>query len=300
MSKIEKALEQAVKMRESAKGVVPEATMASDDRVCLANFEVGEAGVDMSRIDQHLVCVADSNSFGAEQYRKLWARLLRATKNDFLNTIMVTSADMGEGKTVTAINLAVTMANAIDYTVLLVDADLRNPTIHKYLGIAAKYGLSDYLSGKKEIPDILIKTGIGRLVLLPGGNPLENPAEMLSSERMKKLVEEMKHMYRDRYVIFDSSPVLVTADSLSLSGYMDGVLFVVQADHTSEKAVTQAISLMKGSNILGVVLNSMPQYLEKKRHYPYYSYRTGASVREPVKGNGGNGNDQNEKKEGSR
>jgi exopolysaccharide/PEP-CTERM locus tyrosine autokinase len=289
MSKIEKALEQAVKMRESVKRVFPEEAPPSDDnRVCLPDFEVGEGVVDMSRVNRHLVCITDPRSSGAEQYKKLRARLLKATKNDFLNTIMVTSSDMGEGKTVTAINLAVAMANAIDYSVLLVDADLRSPAVHTYLGIEAEYGLSDYLSGKKELPEILIKTGIGRLVLLPGGNPSENPAELLSSEKMRKLVQELKLRYKDRYVIFDSSPILITADSLSLSGYMDGVVFVVQADHTAEKTVTQAISLMKGSNILGVVLNSMPQYLTKKHHYPYYyPYGRGADPKKTGKGNGG-------------
>jgi exopolysaccharide/PEP-CTERM locus tyrosine autokinase len=187
---------------------------------------------------------------------------------------MVTSSDAGEGKTITAINLAAAMANAIDHTVLLVDADLRNPSIHKYLGIKMKYGLSDYLTGKVDLTEVLVRPGIGKLVVLPGGNPPENPAELLSSEKMKNLVKELKYRYKDRYIIFDSVPILVTADSLSLSTYMDGIVFVVQADRTSEKDVAQALALIKGCNILGVVFNNVPQYFAKKP-YPY-DYRYGA------------------------
>jgi protein-tyrosine kinase len=269
MSRIEKALEKAVKMRESTKEAVPEEITTSDNQVTLPRFEVGESVLDTAVINRHIVCISEPSSSAAEQYKRLRARILQATAKDFLNTIMVTSSDIGEGKTITAINLAVAIANEIDYTVLLVDADLRGASVHKYLGIKSKYGLSDYLTGKTDLSDVLIKTGIGKLVVLPAGNPPENPAELLSSDKMKRLVNEIKLRYKDRYVIFDSSPVLVTADSLSLGIYMDGIVFVVQAARTSQKAVEQAISLMKGCNIFGIVFNDVPQYLAKNL-YPYY------------------------------
>jgi protein-tyrosine kinase len=271
MSRIEKALEKAVKTRESIKENIQEEITTPDNRVTLPRFEVGESVLDPAAIDRHIVCISEPSSATAEQYKKLRARILQVTAKDLLNTIMVTSSDMGEGKTITAINLAVTIANEIDYTVLLVDADLRGPSVHRYLGIKSKYGLSDYLTDKTSLSDVLIKTGIGKLVVLPAGNPPENPAELLSSDKMKRLVNEIKLRYKDRYVIFDSSPVLVTADSLSLGTYMDGIVFVVQAARTSQKSVEQAISLMKGYNILGIVFNDVPQYLAKNL-YPYYGY----------------------------
>jgi Mrp family chromosome partitioning ATPase len=125
---------------------------------------------------------------------------------------------------------------------------------------------------KATIPDILVKTGIGKLVLLPAGSPVENPAELLASERMKSLVREMKHRYPDRYLIFDSSPVLLAADALSLGNYMDGIIFVVQADRTSPKVVTSALALLKGYNILGSVFNNVPSYLHQKQYGSYYRY----------------------------
>ena len=111
--------------------------------------------------------------------------------------------------------------------------------------------MSDYLSGKVELSDVLINTGIGRLVLLPAGNICSNPAELLSSNRMKELVQEMKHRYVDRYIVIDTPPVLVSADALSVSNYVDGVLFVIQAAKTSEKTVKKAISLFKSANSSG-------------------------------------------------
>jgi protein-tyrosine kinase len=194
---------------------------------------------------------------------------------------MVTSSEIGEGKSITSINLAVSLAMEYDYTVLLVDADLKNPSIHRYLGIAPQYGLSDYLLGEVSIPDILIKTGIGKLVLLPAGNASSNTdsAELLSSSKMEKLVYELKHRYKDRYVIFDSPPILAVSDTIPLSGYMDGILLVLQAARSSPKTALQAISHIRGSNILGVVFNNVPDYLAKNL-YPYY-YRYGKDAYHP-------------------
>jgi protein-tyrosine kinase len=182
---------------------------------------------------------------------------------------MVTSSDVGEGKSIVSINLAVALANEIDYTVLLVDTDLRKPSIHKYFGLNPEYGLSDYLTDKVTLNDVLIKTGIGKLVLLPAGTIPDNSAELLSSEKMKMLMHELKHRYKDRYIIFDSTPLLVTADPLLLGIHMDGIVFVIQEGRTSQQAAMQSISLMKGWNILGVVFNNVPQYLVKN-HYQYY------------------------------
>jgi protein-tyrosine kinase len=282
MSRIEKALEKAVKLRESTAPSAPGIGLHSAEaKIAEPTFEIGGPLIDQTLVNKHIVFIANPHSVAAEQYRKLRARILRVTVKEDLNTLMIASADSGEGKTVTAVNLAVAIAQELDRTVLLVDGDLRNPSVHKYLGIEARYGLSDYLMNRAAIPDILVKTGIGRLVILPAGSPVENPAELLASERMKILVKEMKHRYPDRYLIFDSSPVLLAADALSLGNYMDGIVFVVQADRTSPKVVTSALDLLKGYKILGSVFNNVPSYLGL-RQYPYYyryggKYQTGNS-----------------------
>ncbi len=268
MSRIENALDKALEIMGSTREVTAKEAPAERNIVC-TGFEIGEGLVTPDKVDMHIVCVKDPCSAITEQYKKLRARILYATAKDLQNIIMVTSPDMGEGKTVTAINLAVAIANEVDYTVLLVDADLKRPSVHKYLGIEPECGLSDYLIGKAKLQDILIKTGIGRLVVLPAGKSSENTSESLSSERMKRLVKELKHRYKDRYVIFDSSPILVSADSISLSSYMDGIVFVVQATRTTPKTASRALSLIKSSNIIGAVFNAIPKDLARNL-YPYY------------------------------
>ena len=276
MSRIERALEKALKMRrsETSPGRAafwPTTYSKFDPSV----FEVGKDGIDTAAVDRHIVSITDPYSSAAEEYRKLRARIFQVTEKDFLNTLMVTSSQAGEGKTVTAINLAVAIAHEVDHTVLLVDADLRKPSVHRYLGLNPKYGLGDYLENRKNLSlsDIMIKTGIGKLAVLPAGNPQDKPSELISSDRMRLLIREIKHRYRDRYIIFDSSPLLMTADSLSLCHYMDGILFVVQAASTPKKAVIQALSSIKGYNIIGTVFNAVPKYLAKNL-YPYY-YHSG-------------------------
>ena len=184
MSRIEKALEKANKLRESTKRFfqADNATVA-DYKTGLSAFEISEHILDKALVDKHLVCITDPFSPAAEQYKKLRARIMKATENGFLNSIMITSSEMKEGKSITAINLAATMANVVDYTVLLVDADLRNPSIHTYLGIEPRYGLSDYLAGKVDLSDVIIRPGIGKLAVLPGGAPPQNPSELLCPKK---------------------------------------------------------------------------------------------------------------------
>jgi exopolysaccharide/PEP-CTERM locus tyrosine autokinase len=284
MSKIEQALEKAVKMRETMHETVSETVVAGpsgapESQAVFNRFEVGDAIVNKALIDKHLVCITDPFSSVSEQFKKLKARVLNLMpKEDFRKTIMVTSSDIGEGKSIVAINLAVALSNELDYTVLLVDTDLRKPSIHRYFGIEPEYGLSDYLTGRVALNDVLIKTGIGKLVILPAGNVPDNSAELLSSEKMKMLVHELKHRYKDRYIIFDSTPLLVTADPLMLGMQMDGVVFVIQEGRTSQQAALQSMSLMKGWNILGAVFNNVPEYLIKG-DYQYY-YRQNADKKE--------------------
>ncbi|HDO25350.1 MAG TPA: polysaccharide biosynthesis protein, partial [Nitrospirae bacterium] len=143
MSKLEEALEKANKLRES--GRINEA----------GKVDVARETVPIEVNNKNLVTITQPYSPVAEEYRKLKSMILRKTKKDFLNTIMITSAIKGEGKSVTSINLAVTLAQAIDHSILLIDADIRKPMIHEYLGIEYKYGLSDYLTSDIDISEVM-------------------------------------------------------------------------------------------------------------------------------------------------
>jgi|WetSurMetagenome_2_1015567.scaffolds.fasta_scaffold00064_45 protein-tyrosine kinase len=272
MSKIEDALEKAVRMRKSAAASPPPplSSGTSVETPAPPIFESRQCIIDKSKLDSHIVGITDPLSAAAEQYRKLKVRIIASCGQNNNNVLMVASSDVGEGKTITAINLAVTLAQGIDNTVLLVDADLRTPSIAKYLGIETGPGLSDYLAGKGELSDMLIHTGIGKLVILPAGSQPDNPAELLSSNRMKELVAEMKLRYSDRYIIFDSSPILASADAVSLSAHVDGILLVVQAAGTPVKTVKKTLSLLKNTQIVGVVYNNAPDYLAGNLYHKTY------------------------------
>jgi non-specific protein-tyrosine kinase len=177
------------------------------------------------------------------------------------NSLLITSANAGEGKTFTAINLGICLAQELNRTVLLVDADLRTPKHPHYdfasdfFGIDARKGLADYLLGQAEIPDILLNPGIHKLTILPAGRTLPNSEELLGSSRMVSLVDEMKKRYAaDRIIIFDT-PSLLYTDPLVLSRYIDGVLLVVEQEKTTAQEVRQTVELLEDLRIIGIVLN---------------------------------------------
>ncbi len=193
---------------------------------------------------------------------------------DFKNTLMVTSSIPGEGKSITALNLAISLAQEYDHTVLLIDADLRRPTIHTYLNMQKKKGLADCLTGEADLSEVIIATGIGKLSVVTAGHEVSNPAELFSSSRMKDLLEEIKHRYHDRFIIFDTPPLLPFAETLSLAHLVDGVVFVVKEQLATQTNVKDALEALKGCKVLGIVYNdtSIAQNLE--RYYSYRSYAT--------------------------
>jgi len=172
------------------------------------------------------------------------------------NVLAVTSPGEGEGKTLTAINLAISIAREVDYPVLLVDANLRHPWMLEHFGLPHRKGLSDYLTEDLPIADLLVQpTRVEHLVILPGGRAVANSAEMLNSPKMASLVAEMKSRYHSRIIIFDLPPVLTTADALAFSPYVDAALLVIEEGKTQKDDVERAVDLLSSTNIIGTVLN---------------------------------------------
>jgi non-specific protein-tyrosine kinase len=200
-----------------------------------------------------LSAVADGPE--SDAYKILRTQLLQRTRETGGNTVMVTSALPGEGKTVTAINLAVTLAKEFSQTALLVDCDLKRQSIHHYLGINSPKGLNNYLLDDCPIKDVLVWPGIEKLSLISGGKTIQDSSELLGSQRMKDLVLEMKTRYPERYVFFDTPPILSGADALAFSSWVDHILVVVQAGVTSIKDVKRALALLPREKVLGLVLN---------------------------------------------
>jgi len=193
------------------------------------------------------------------------------------NRIMVTSAMPGEGKSFTAINLAMSIAMELDYTVLLVDADVSRPSIMKTLGLPPGPGLLDLLTNKQmEMSDTLLRTNIDKLSLLPSGTPHPRATELLASDAMTDLIEEMGHRYPDRIIIFDSPPLLLTTESRVLATHMGQIVVVVQAEKTLQSQVRHALTTIESCPIKLMVLNQV--HGGDQDAYGYgYGYGHGAS-----------------------
>jgi len=220
-------------------------------------------------------------SLTAEQFRVIKRPLLTnamgkgAAPVTHGNRIMVTSAMAGEGKTFTAINLAMSMAMELDHTVLLVDADVSRPSIMKTLGLPSGPGLLDLLlANETEMSDALLRTNIDKLTLLPSGTPHQRATELLASDAMSALVEEMGRRYPERIIIFDSPPLLMTTESRVLATHMGQIVMVVQAGQTQRAQVRHALEAIENCPIKLMVLN---QVREEERNSYGYGYGYGSA-----------------------
>ncbi|MCK7583151.1 MAG: XrtA-associated tyrosine autokinase [Chromatiales bacterium] len=198
----------------------------------------------------------------AEEYRLIKRPLIMnidkkgADIVDNANLIMVTSALTGEGKTFSAINLAISIAMERDRTVLLVDGDVAKPAAAKRLGIKSETGLLDILDGSgMTVAKALVRTDIPNLRVLPAGKRHERATELLASEQMARLMEQFSTRYKDRVVIFDSPPLLLASESAVLAEMMGQILMVVAADQTPRYAVNDALSRLNQDKIIGLLLN---------------------------------------------
>jgi len=205
--------------------------------------------------DPKLVVLSAPESLEAENFRILKSQILYPKEGKVPKTIMVTSAFPGEGKTFVAANLAVTMGQGLDRTVLLVDCDLRRPALHRILGYSNDQGLHDYLTGTKHISDLLVHTKYKQLSLLTAGTSVHNPSELLASDRMKEFVEEAKARYEDRFIILDVPPSQITAETSVLANYVDAIIFVVMAQKTPRETIQKSIDNLGKHKILGIVFN---------------------------------------------
>ncbi len=213
--------------------------------------------INSADIDGKLICALKPRSFEAEQFKMLRTKLLFPIEGEAPRTIMVTSGLPGEGKSFVAANLAVSIAQNINKHVLLMDCDLRMPSVGRSFGIHGVAGLSEYLADGLSISDVLQKTMIEKLTVLPAGRPPANPAELLSSEKMFDLLEDVKHRYQDRYVIVDLPPPNLTSEAHALARRVDGIILVIRQGSSSRKMVAGLVDMLGKKKILGVVFNGV-------------------------------------------
>ena len=220
-------------------------------------------------IEKDLVTLMNPQSFEAEQFKILRTNLLFAESGKTPRSVMVTSTVPNEGKSFVAANLAVSVAQHVNWNVLLIDCDLRRPSVHKQFGYQNVTGLSEYLSNGSDLEPLLKRTGIENLTILPAGSMPDNPSELLSSERMAALLEEVATRYDDRLIILDSPPPSITAESGALARYVDGILLVVKYASTPKESVTELIGKLGRKKILGAVINNFDAGASRY-HKKYY------------------------------
>jgi protein-tyrosine kinase len=223
-----------------------------------------------------LVAINEPDSAIAECFRFLRSKVTRPATGDPPRSVLITSAIMGEGKTFVACNLAASISQSLEEHVLLIDADLRDPSVHKVFGMrSSKEGLSTSLAGDAPLAGLLRKTNINKLTILPAGNSTQIPAELLSSEKMKALLREVRDRYADRFVIIDGPPLQLTAETAVLANVVDAVILVVRHGRTPRDLVKAAMEKIQKEKLLGVVYNGYDEPMRLYSQYGYYKYGYG-------------------------
>jgi capsular exopolysaccharide synthesis family protein len=257
MEKIQEALEKAQRHRRDRQAADRALAPHPDGGLAAARGAPATKVVpaDDAVLREQRVVVPLTHQQLADTFRILRTQVLQKMTAAACSTLAVTSPGAGEGKTLTAVNLAVSLSAYADRFVLLVDLDLRRPGIHRRFGIEPERGLTDYLANDAPLSDCLVNPGIDRLVVLPAGAPLSGSSEMLATPKMALLAEELKSRYPDRIVIYDLPPLLLTDDALVFLRLVDGCLLVVEEGATRREDLARAVDLLKDFHVIGTVLN---------------------------------------------
>lgn len=207
------------------------------------------------KLRRERIVAANDGDKRAEVYRQLRTQILRKLRDNNWRTIAVTSPNSGAGKTLTAINLAISLSLEVNQTVLLVELDLRNPSILRKLGVDAEYGLIDVIEGRVDLNQALINPGFERLVILPNSGSSSHRSELLSSPRMGDLLHDIVNRYESRLIIFDLPALLDDDDALVFAPYADATLLVVEDNVSKRDDIERSLQLLEGTRLLGTVLN---------------------------------------------
>ena len=213
------------------------------------------ATTDPATMEQHGVLLQVRDATAERSYKILRTRVQQRMEESSFHSIAVTAASAGDGKTLTAINVAVAMARDVNTWVFLVDLDMQRPKIGAYLGLQYDKGLSEYLAGAASFDEIVYEPGVDRLAVIPNGRPLDQSSELLASPRMDELVRSLAAEVPRRVVIFDMPPLLLSDDVLRFLPNVDGLLFVVSEARTQRAVLAHARELLPDEKLLGIVLN---------------------------------------------
>jgi len=259
MERIKKALEKAQQQRQDTIGQSPSA----DDNTEVVTHNTQEIEYSKSQniavseelLRQNRVVAGLDDDPRSDLYKMLRTKVLQKMQANNWNVLAVTSPTRGAGKSLTAINLAISIAMDANYSVLLADLDLRSPSIHDYFGIPSESGLSDYFSGEKTISELLVHPGLEKMVVLPAGRPIKRSSDLLSTPKMMELANELKQRYPDRIVVVDLPPLLQTDDAMVYMPNVDACVLVVAEGESSEDEVKKSIQMIDKNKYIGSILN---------------------------------------------
>lgn len=267
MSKIQTSIQKAIeKSRESLAGEPQERRRRDDgpgskpDRRAGSGifraFQTAKASTEAMEESRFVSAIDDRGAIGA--YKVLRTRVIQRMRSNNWHTLLVTSVGAGEGKTLTASNLALSLSRDVNQSVVLVDLDLQRSRVAQYFGfdVEIKKGIGDYLNGNAEIPEIIYTpSGMERISVIPNCEPAEHSSELLSSPRMKQLLEWIRQQSDRTIVIFDMPPITASDDVLAFCPEVDAVLFVASQGQTERDMLKKAMGLLGDNDLLGIVLN---------------------------------------------
>jgi len=224
------------------------------------------ATVDPEVMERNRVLLRVQDVAVSRGYKILRTRVLHRMAANNWTTLGITGTAAGEGKTITAINLALALAQDHSTSVFLVDLDLQRPQVGSYLGMSYEYGLTDYLAGHAELDQIIYDIGVKRLAVVPNASPIETSSEQLCSQRMAEFINALATQHPRRIVVFDMPPLMVSDDVLAFAPRVDSFLLVVAQGHTARRTLANAKEVLSEMNLMGVVLNRSTE----RNDSPYY------------------------------
>lgn len=213
------------------------------------------AEVHPDTLEDKRVIASFANNDSSQIFKALRTQVIQKMRENDWRSLAITSPSENEGKSLIAANLAVAIAMEVNQTVLLVDLDLRNPSLGQYFGIEQEHGLLSYLRGQVALEEIMVNPGVDRLVVVPGKGTSLNSSEIISSPKMVSLFKETRTRYKQRLVIYDMPPVLRSDDVLSCIGHIDAALMVLEDGRNDEKDIVKAVRQMQKTKLLGTVIN---------------------------------------------
>ena len=233
-----------------------------------------ESSLVKSGWDEKLLTATDVANGIAESFRRLRALMLHPGNGKPIRSVLVTSAGIGEGKSFVCANLGTMMARGVEQHALMVDCDLRRPSLSRQFGIENRSGLVDYLRDGVDLASLICPTGLARLSLIAAGGPPENPSELLTSKTMTALIDEVVNRYQDRFVLLDSPPMLAASETGILAQHVDKVVLVVRWGSSGRDQVKKLVEQVGREKILGIVFNAFEMnVLDKRmRGEGYYNY----------------------------